>query len=44
MIQKPAETEQPIEKVLAERWSGRAFDATVPVTDEQVTALSEAAR
>ncbi len=44
MIQKPAETEQPIEKVLAERWSGRAFDATVPVSDEQVTALSEAAR
>lgn len=44
MIQKPADTEQPIEKVLAERWSGRAFDATVPVTDEQITALLEAAR
>jgi nitroreductase len=44
MIQKPADTEQPIEKVLAERWSGRAYDATVPVSDEQVTALSEAAR
>jgi len=44
MIQKPADTEQPIEKVLAERWSGRAYDATVPVSDEQVSALSEAAR
>lgn len=44
MIQKPADTAQPIEKVLAERWSGRAFDSTVPVSDEQLTALTEAAR
>jgi len=44
MIQKPADTQQPIEKVLAERWSGRAFDSTVPVSDEQLTALTEAAR
>lgn len=44
MIEKPAITEQPIEKVLAERWSGRAFDESVPVTEEQITALLEAAR
>jgi len=44
MIQKPADTEQPIEKILAERWSGRAFDSTVPVSEEHLTALTEAAR
>ncbi|MCX4186821.1 nitroreductase family protein [Methylophaga sp. OBS4] len=44
MIRKPAITEQPIEKLLAERWSGRAFDATQPVSEDQITALTEAAR
>lgn len=44
MIGKPADTEQTIEQVLAERWSGRAYDASIPVSDEQVTALCEAAR
>ncbi|WP_438971583.1 nitroreductase family protein [Methylophaga sp.] len=44
MIQKPADTEQPIEKTLAERWSGRAFDINVPVSDDQLIALTEAAR
>ncbi|MFT7414556.1 MAG: nitroreductase [Methylophagaceae bacterium] len=44
MIEKPADTEQKIEKVLAERWSGRAFDPTLPVTDQQITAIVEAAR
>lgn len=44
MIQKPADVSQPIEKVLAERWSGRAYDATVPVTNEQISSLCEAAR
>ena len=44
MIEKPAITEQKIEKVIAERWSGRAYDPTNPITNEQVTALCEAAR
>jgi len=44
MIEKPADTEQKIEKVLAERWSGRAYDPTLAVTNEQVIAMCEAAR
>lgn len=44
MIQKPADTAQPIEKVMAERWSGRAYDPTVMVTAEEITAVCEAAR
>lgn len=44
MIEKPAETEQKIEKVLAERWSGRAFDSNLAVSNEQIIALCEAAR
>ncbi|MFW5450435.1 MAG: nitroreductase family protein [Methylophagaceae bacterium] len=44
MIEKPADTEQTIEKVIAERWSGRGYDASVPVSDEQIIALCEAAR
>jgi nitroreductase len=44
MIEKPAITDQPIVKIIAERWSGRAFDPALPVSSEQITALSEAAR
>ena len=44
MIQKPADTAQPIENVMAERWSGRAYDPTVMVTSQEITALCEAAR
>ncbi len=44
MIAKPAETSQPIATVLAERWSGRAYDPTVAVSNEQIIALCEAAR
>lgn len=44
MIQKPADTEVAIEKVIAERWSGRAYDPTIPVTETEITALTEAAR
>lgn len=44
MIEKPADTEQAIEKVIAERWSGRAYDPTIAVSDQQITALCEAAR
>ncbi|HDY86127.1 MAG TPA: nitroreductase [Methylophaga sp.] len=43
-MEKPADTEQKIEKILAERWSGRAYDPTTPVSNEQVTAICEAAR
>jgi nitroreductase len=44
MIQKPAETSQPINKILAERWSGRGYDPLTPVTQEQIISLCEAAR
>ncbi len=44
MIQKPADTEVTIETVIAERWSGRAYDANTPVTEAEITALTEAAR
>lgn len=44
MIHKPAETEQAIERVLAERWSGRAYNPDIAVSEEQIIALSEAAR
>ena len=44
MIEKPAVTEQAIAKIIANRWSGRAYDTQTPVTAEQITALCEAAR
>jgi nitroreductase len=44
MIVKPANTEQKIEKVLSERWSGRAFDPALTVTNEKIISLCEAAR
>lgn len=44
MIQKPADTAVAIDKTIAERWSGRAYDANTPVTEEQIIALTEAAR
>jgi len=44
MIQKPAETAQPIEKLIAERWSARAFDPATPISEEQIISLCEAAR
>ena len=44
MIEKPADTEVAIENVIAERWSGRAYDPNIPVTEAQITALTEAAR
>ncbi|TFV54656.1 nitroreductase [Mycobacterium sp. PS03-16] len=39
-----ADTRVPIHPDLAARWSPRAFDAVAEVTEEQVTALLEAAR
>lgn len=41
---KPAITSVPINETIAKRWSGRAYDATKPVSHEQIVALLEAAR
>jgi nitroreductase len=43
-MQNPAITQVPIDALIAERWSPRAFDATKPVTQAQIIALLEAAR
>jgi len=43
-MQKPAITQQAIHELLANRWSGRAYDASQPVSQEQVVSLLEAAR
>lgn len=43
MIQKPAETEQKLSSIIAERWSGKAYDASQAINDEVITALCEAA-
>lgn len=43
-MQKPAMTQVAIDATIAARWSGRAYDAAKPVTQEQVIALLEAAR
>jgi nitroreductase len=43
-MQKPAITQQAIHELLANRWSGRAYDAGKAVSQEQVISLLEAAR
>lgn len=43
-MQKPAITQVPINGTLANRWSGRAYDASKKVSHEQTIALLEAAR
>jgi nitroreductase len=43
-MKKPAITQVAIDPTIAERWSGRAYDASKPVTHEQTIALLEAAR
>lgn len=43
-MQKPATTEQAIHDLIANRWSGRAYDATKPLSKAQVVSLLEAAR
>jgi nitroreductase len=43
-MQKPAITQVPIDPILANRWSGRAYDASKAVSKEQIIALLEAAR
>ena len=41
---KPANTQVPINVIIANRWSGRAYDASKQVSHEQIIALLEAAR
>lgn len=41
---KPAQTQTPIDDTLANRWSGRAYDVSKKVTQEQIISLLEAAR
>jgi len=43
-MHKPAITQVAIDQTIANRWSGRAYDAAKTVTHEQVLALLEAAR
>ncbi len=43
-MQKTAITQAPINEMIANRWSGRAFDATKPVSKSQLLSLCEAAR
>ncbi len=43
-MQKPAKTQVPINEVIANRWSGRAYDANKAVSHEQIISLCEAAR
>lgn len=43
-LTRAAETALPIHPLLSRRWSTRAFDPAARVSDEQVTALLEAAR
>lgn len=43
-MHKPAITQVPIDATIAERWSGRAYDAAKSVSHEQVVTLLEAAR
>ena len=43
-MKKPAITQVPINETIANRWSGRAYDATKPVSKAQLLSLCEAAR
>lgn len=43
-MKKPALTQEPINETIRARWSGRAYDAGKPVSQEQIIALLEAAR
>lgn len=43
-MKKPAITQAPIHDLIANRWSGRAYDSAKPVSHEQTLALLEAAR
>lgn len=43
-MKKPATTQTPIHDLIANRWSGRAYDSAKPVNREQTLSLLEAAR
>lgn len=43
-MQKTATTQQPVHTLIADRWSGRAYDANQSVSEAQVISLLEAAR
>ena len=43
-MKKPATTQAPIHDLIANRWSGRAYDPAKPVSRQQVLSLLEAAR
>jgi nitroreductase len=43
-MKNPAITQAPIHDLIANRWSGRAYDPAQPVTRQQVITLLEAAR
>lgn len=43
-MKKSATTQVAINETIANRWSGRAFDAAKPVSKEQILSLCEAAR
>lgn len=44
MFKKSIQTQQDINQLLADRWSGRAYDAKRQVTQQQIISLLEAAR
>jgi nitroreductase len=44
MMKNPAITQVAINETIADRWSGRAYDASQAVSHEQIIALLEAAR
>ncbi len=44
IFEKPAATQEPIHDLIARRWSGRAFDASRPVSPQAIISLCEAAR
>lgn len=43
-MKNPAVTQAPINETIANRWSGRAFDASKPVSKAQLLSMCEAAR
>lgn len=43
-MKNPATTQAPINATIANRWSGRAYDASKAVSKEQIISLCEAAR
>lgn len=43
-MQKIATTQAPINEVIANRWSGRVYDASKTVSNQQIISLCEAAR